>query len=106
MKIENICIVQSGEKKDPAVASFLKIVREKIEITCNSNSLPKAEVTTENSTNHNHTEISIWNTEHELKFSHHLKQVSYFICVYTKHFLVYEIVFESYSNTACCITLW
>ncbi|XP_015880867.1 uncharacterized protein LOC107416837 [Ziziphus jujuba] len=72
-KIENICRIQSGEKRDSAVASFLKIVRKKIEIACNSNSLPGAEVTTGNTTDH-HTEIAILRTEHRRKFSHHLKQ--------------------------------
>lgn len=71
--IENVCIIQMNEEKNPVVASFLKTVMEKIEITGSSNSLSKDEVTSANTVNY-HGKVPELNVRCKGRFSHHLKQ--------------------------------
>lgn len=71
--IENVCMIQINEGKDPVVASFLKTVMEKIEVTSGSNSLSKDEVTSANTVNY-HGKVPELKVGCKGRFSHHLKQ--------------------------------
>lgn len=100
--IESICRLQFNVEKDPAVASFLKTVREKIEITGDSNSLSKGEVTSISTANH-HGEIPGLNVGHKRIFSQHLKQASYFVYIDLElHHLSYPVVVDD-SLSICRI---
>lgn len=92
--IESICRVQFNVEKDPAVASFLKIVRDKIQITSDSSLLSNGEVTSVSTANH-HGKIPGLNVGHKQIFSQHLKQASYFVYIVLElHHLSYPVVVD------------